>query len=89
MALRHQLASVLLIGGAFAATTAVTGCMHHHYYAETAEGSEGTWSSAESPYYVRWERETRREHREWTERAADEQHEYWEWRRHHHDNDGQ
>lgn len=45
----------------------------------------GTYGPPEAPYYTRWERETHRRHMEYEQRKRAEQHEYWEWRRHHHD----
>ena len=45
----------------------------------------GTWGPGETVYYTQWEHETHRDHVEYEQRKADEQHQYWEWRKHHHD----
>jgi len=58
---------------------ALTGCAAHgHVYVQT-------YGPAEAPYYTQWERETHRSHMEYERREKAEQHEYWEWRKHHHD----
>lgn len=46
-----------------------------------------TYGPTEAPYYTEWEHETHRNHMEYERRKRAEQHEYWEWRRHHHDHD--
>lgn len=59
----------------------LTGCpAHGHVYVET-------YGPAETPYYTQWERESHREHMEFERRKKAEQHEYWEWRKHHRDHD--
>jgi hypothetical protein len=52
------------------------GCVHHYH---------DVWSDSEVVYYNRWEAETHRQHVEFAQRNADEQHQYWEWRHHHMD----
>lgn len=55
----------------------ITGCaVHGGVYVRT-------YGPAEAPYYTRWENETHREHIDYGRRKRAEQHEYWEWRRHH------
>jgi hypothetical protein len=71
-----RLLSALMIAGAVASPAVVTGCYHHHYYA-------GTWNDNEAPYYARWEAETHRDHKDWGQRSADEQQQYWTWRHDH------
>jgi hypothetical protein len=41
------------------------------------------WDRNEVVYYQRWESETRREHRDYHKRKAEEQREYWDWRHRH------
>ena len=72
----YRLFNALLIAGALASPVVVSGCYHHHYYS-------ATWSDAEGPYYARWEGETHRDHKEWGQRSADEQQQYWSWRHDH------
>jgi hypothetical protein len=57
---------------------ASVGCVQHHYYHDQ-------WSDSEVVYYNRWEVETHRQHVDWAQRNADEQHQYWEWRHNHQD----
>ncbi|HEY1580590.1 MAG TPA: hypothetical protein VGF82_26300 [Terracidiphilus sp.] len=74
-----KLASALL--GSVLMIPLITGCpAHRHVYVET-------YGPAETPYYGQWEHETHREHMEFERRQKAEQHEYWEWRKHHHDHD--
>lgn len=47
----------------------------------------GTYGPPEAPYYTQWEHETHRQHVEYERRKKAEQHEYWEWRKQHHDHD--
>jgi hypothetical protein len=70
-----RLLSALVIAGAVASPTVVTGCYHHYYH--------GTWSDTEGPYYARWEAETHRDHKDWSQRNTGEQQEYWNWRQSH------
>lgn len=44
------------------------------------------WDDREQSYYVQWENESHREHRDFKARSSDEQNEYWKWR-HSHDKD--
>ena len=41
------------------------------------------WDRNEVVYYQRWETETRRKHRDYNKRKAEEQREYWDWRHKH------
>jgi hypothetical protein len=41
------------------------------------------WNRDEIVFYTRWETNTHRDHREWRERRAEEQQEYWAWRHSH------
>ena len=47
----------------------------------------GTYGPPEAPYYAQWEHETHRDHVDYERRKKAEQHEYWEWRKNHHDHD--
>jgi hypothetical protein len=74
--------STLMIAGALASPAVIAGCYHHGYDRDHG-GVALVWSDNESPYYARWEQETHRDHREWAQRNADEQHAYWNWRHDH------
>lgn len=76
----YRLFSALMIAGALASPVIVSGCYQHH---EHGYGATATWSDNEGPYYARWEGETHRDHREWAQRNADEQKQYWSWRHDH------
>jgi hypothetical protein len=41
------------------------------------------WDGQETGFYVQWEGETRRDHRDFDKRDKDEQKEYWDWRHKH------
>jgi hypothetical protein len=67
----------------------LTGCMTHHGYYEN--GGEGrvydgdhhdyhAWNGVEIGFYQRWEGDGHREHRDFDQRSADEQKQYWNWR---------
>lgn len=74
--------SALMIASAIASPAVVAGCYHHHddHYDNR---DSGRWSDSEGPYYARWEQETHRDHKEWSNRNGDEQREYWSWRQQH------
>jgi hypothetical protein len=74
----YRLFSALMIAGALASPVVVSGCYHHPDHEYVA-----TWSDNEAPYYSRWEAETHRDHKEWAQRNADEQKQYWSWRHDH------
>jgi hypothetical protein len=42
------------------------------------------WNNHETVYYNRWEVEGHRDHRDYNQRNADEQRDYWNWRHDHH-----
>ncbi len=65
-------AALSLIFGALVSPLAITACAHPHH--------EHVWSDGESAYYVRWEGETHRDHRDFNARPGPEQQEYWSWR---------
>jgi hypothetical protein len=82
---KPRILNIMMLAGGLATLTAASGCYTHHRYYESSGGE--VWVSTEQPYYERWETETHREHREYNQRRSDEQHDYWQWRRDHHDND--
>jgi hypothetical protein len=77
---------MMAMAGGLAGPLAVTACAHPHHDYDRGERAY-VWTDAEGPYYTRWESETRREHRDYSQRSADEQRDYWEWRRAHGDRD--
>jgi hypothetical protein len=87
----------LVISAALSAPLVITGCVHHYDYDDGYGYNDRygygdgyrtyVWSNGEVPYYQQWESETRREHREYQERAERERREYWSWRSAHRDHD--
>ena len=83
---RSRLLSAMLIAGAIASPVVVAGCFHHGYSNSGSSNngySNGRWNDSEGPYYSRWEQDTHRDHKDWSQRNADEQQQYWSWRHDH------
>jgi hypothetical protein len=76
---REKSLSALMISVALAAPLVVTGCATHRVY-DPAYSDYHVWNGQEVVYYQRWEGETRRDHRGFKKRPADEQKQYWTWR---------
>jgi len=78
MASQMKKLNAILLGAALLSPV-ITGCAAHgHIYVQT-------YGPAEAPYYTQWEHETHRDHVDYEKRKKAEQHDYWEWRKHHHD----
>jgi hypothetical protein len=73
---------LLVLSTAFAAALLMTGCTVHAGYYDPYYHDRHVWSG-EAGYYNQWERDTRREHRDFDRRNDEERREYWEWRHHH------
>jgi len=76
--------SSLLLAAAFAFPLATTACSGHYRVYDTYYGDYHHWDHHEEVYYNQWEVETHRDHRDFKDRKADEQKEYWQWRHNHH-----
>jgi hypothetical protein len=76
--------SAFLIAGVIASPLAVSGCATHRVY-DPYYHDYHRWNRDEVVFYQRWEVDTRRDHRDWDARNADEQREYWNWRHNHQD----
>lgn len=74
----------LVIATAVLATGSITACTHNgpDVY-DTSSNRTRHWDRNESAAYVRWEQERRISHVEYSRRQAEEQRQYWEWRRDH------
>jgi hypothetical protein len=77
--MKRNIATLLMAGAlAFPVTGLLGGC----------SGQAGNQGQAapqdESAFYLRWEAETHRDHRDIGQRNKDEQNEYQNWRRDHH-----
>jgi hypothetical protein len=77
---RPLLHSVII--AALAGPVAISGCASHRTYNPYYE-----WDGPQLVLYERWEVETHRPHRDYWNRGAEEQREYWYWRKHHRDRD--
>jgi hypothetical protein len=84
--------NLVLLAGALVCPLIITGCsarvstryrVHDGYY-----NDDHLWNDDENGYYVRWEGETRRDHRDFRRRSDDDQKAYFKWRHdHEHDRD--
>jgi hypothetical protein len=81
--LRAELAVALLL--AIGSSAIFAGCAGRSRYYDVDARDYHRWNRDEIRFYVRWEQETRREHRELRRREAEEQRAYWRWRHEHHD----
>jgi len=72
----------LVLTGALAVSAFTTSCYEHRdsRYYDASNRDYHRWSVDEDAYYQRWEKENRREHREFQKRQKEQQKEYWEWR---------
>jgi hypothetical protein len=75
---RFMIATLLAAPMTIAACASHRGEVHDTYY-----GDYHRWNSTELGFYSRWEGETRRPHRDFGRRSAEEQHEYFDWRHKH------
>ena len=76
--------ATILLAAAIASPALTTGCAAHVRVYDPYYHDYHDWNG-EVVYYNQWEAETHREHREFHDRSAEEQHQYWEWRHHHED----
>lgn len=64
-------------------TVAIGGCAVRMYDAD--HNDYHRWNHQEDVFYVQWENETHRDHRNFRDRDANDQKEYWNWRHQHDD----
>lgn len=74
-----KLARLLVIAAVTSPLLAATGCAPHRQVY--------VWGPGEQTYYVQWEDENHRQHRDWNDRSDADHQAYWKWRKHHHDHD--
>ena len=84
MRISHRGLGSLLTALAFAVPAAVAGCATHSVYDDEYRDYH-RWDRNENVFYIRWEGETHRDHREFAKRSEPERRQYWKWR--HHDSD--
>ena len=77
-----KLARLMVIAAVASPLLAATGCVPHRQEAYV-------WGPGEQTYYVQWEDENHRQHRDWNARSDADHKAYWKWRKHHgpHDHD--
>lgn len=85
MSFKQRCASSLILATALSSPVVLSGCAARG----TVRVYDGSyrdyhrWDNSEVVFYQRWEVDTHRDHREFRERHADEQKEYWAWRHNH------
>lgn len=79
----------LALTAALASTVVLTGCAARASYRVYDPDHEDyhRWDDHEASFYVQWENETRRDHRDFDKRDHDDQKQYWTWRHGHEDKD--
>ena len=83
MNLTSRVRRLAVIAFALAATGSVGACSHNHDVYDASANRYHHWDGREDAAYRRWEQERRMSHVEYARRSADEQRQYWEWRRDH------
>lgn len=61
---------------------ALTGCAVHARVYDPYDNQYHAWAP-ERGHYEQWEQENHKEHKDYKKRSADEQKEYWQWRKNH------
>jgi len=79
----RNFASLLLLA-VIASPVLISGCAVHARVYDPYYNDYHTWAG-ENGYYLQWERETHRDHRDFNKRSDKEKKEYWDWRHHHED----
>jgi hypothetical protein len=82
------------LAAALALPITISGCAARvdagYRYHDRDHDDYHVWNNDEVVYYGQWENETRRDHKEFRKRDANDQKEYWNWRHnrdHDHDHD--
>lgn len=71
--------ATLLVAATFAAPILIAGCAAHVRVYDPYYHDYHAWNG-EVVYYNQWERDTHREHLDYSKRSAAEQQQYWNWR---------
>ena len=86
MRTRYRRLGSLLTALALAAPAAIAGCATHSVYDDEYRDYH-RWNGDENLFYIRWESETHRDHRDFDKRSERERRSYWEWRHRDRDHD--
>ena len=82
--MRHRLLPSLLASAALLLPVLNGACAPSPYRVyDSYHADYHTWNGGEVAYYQKWEVETHRDHRDFKERQASEQKEYFDWRHSH------
>jgi hypothetical protein len=81
----YRILGTLLLAAALISPVAITGCAARASYRVYDPYYEDyhVWDGHENGFYLRWESETHRDHRDFDKRDKNEQKEYWDWRHSH------
>ena len=89
--MRHIFRSVRtpLLAAVFLSATLIAGCAARASYRvyDPDHDDYHRWDNHETSFYLQWEGESHREHRDFDKREKDEQKDYWNWRHKHSDKD--
>ncbi|MGH9714026.1 MAG: hypothetical protein ACRD5M_12085 [Candidatus Acidiferrales bacterium] len=85
----YRFARSLLLAAALISPAVMAGCAAHASYRvyDPHHQDYHRWDDHEARFYVQWEGETHREHRDFDKRDERDQKEYWDWRHNHSDYD--
>jgi hypothetical protein len=77
--------SSLLLAAVLLSPVAITGCAARASYRvyDPYYGDYHRWDDHENAFYLQWEGETHRDHRDFDKRDRNEQKEYFTWRHNH------
>ncbi|MGA7521458.1 MAG: hypothetical protein WBW84_03195 [Acidobacteriaceae bacterium] len=75
----HRKIMLVLIAAVFCAPLLTTGCAGHRYYYDSYTHQRYPYAE-ENSYYVQWEGETHRHHKDFNKRSQSDQKAYWDWR---------
>jgi hypothetical protein len=85
----RRFVSSLLLAAALISLVMITGCAARASYRvyDPDYDDYHRWDGHETTFYLQWEGESHREHRDFDKRDKDEQKEYWNWRHKHSEKD--
>jgi hypothetical protein len=76
----------MAVAAALVTPIVMSGCAVRARYYDADHQDYHRWNHDEDRFYLQWESDTHREHRDFRDRDKHEQQEYWDWR-HQHEND--
>ncbi|HUL14607.1 MAG TPA: hypothetical protein VLV88_01325 [Terriglobales bacterium] len=76
----------LAVASSLITPLAMTGCAVRARYYDVDHHDYHRWNHDEDRFYVQWESDTHRQHRDFKDRSQQEQQAYWDWRHEHEQN---